>query len=145
MSTSSNSNDEEYDKLRQTIYEYYEEERPKWKQIARKYGVTAGKLKGCYNAWIPSSAQPQSWHDFHFEVPSAGRPCKLGDEHESVIAEAAKYYADNQTPLSKSCLKILVQSYVSLLPQDEQKKIGFKDGITSVRWVKSFSERNNLS
>lgn len=111
----------------------------------RKFNLCVNRIRRAMTAWIPSEAQPTCWSDLKCSFRPTGRPTKLTKEQEEMIADGVKYFAENKTPLSKHGIRAFVEQYVSLLPLVEQEKIGFNNNVPSMRWTKSFADRNGLS
>lgn len=136
----------DYESLQRAVFDcYFDVERSSLTDAAAEHDVSINRIRRAMKAWIFTDAQPQTWKDIQFDLPSVGRPTKLGQQHESTIAEAVRYYAENKTPLSKQGIRALVEHYISLLPLREQERIGFKYNMPSVRWVKNFADRNHLA
>ena len=68
-------------------------------------------------------SQPQTSSDIHIERRSPGRPSLLPLGHEETIAAAIKDFADNNTPLTRTCVRDLIKTYVDLLPPAESRGI----------------------
>lgn len=65
-------------------------------------------------------------------------------DHDKIIADGARYFSENNTPLSRVCLADFVEHYVSLLTSSEQERIGFANNRPSKQWIVNFAIRNNL-
>jgi len=76
------------------------------------------------------------------EQTSPGRPCAVLRRHEMIIADSIRYYADNNTPLTKTGVVDLVMQYVEMLSVREQVNIKFEKGRPSLRFVGRFIKRN---
>ena len=55
------------------------------------------------------------------------------------------YFANNHTPLTRSCMADLVQQYVQLLSESRWQEIGFRDDCPSAQSVTSFIRRHDLA
>lgn len=136
---------DEYDALRMAMFDFTNEDDLSLLEASKRHKVKYWKLNKAMKSWTPTEAQAQSYHDINFDLRDRGRPCTMPSHHEEKIAECARHYASNNTPLTKKGIQSLVEHYVSLLSDDEKANIGFKNGYPSSRWIKSFSQRNNLS
>ena len=83
--------------LRKALFERFSCELATWRSLSTKYSISVSKLRTAYAEWTSycPNSNPQSWKDVHFEPRLPGRPCSIASKHETVIAAAIRYYADN--------------------------------------------------
>lgn len=135
--------DHDLEVLKQAVFERYESH-TSWSKISAEYNVSEWKIRRAFKAWKHSDAQPQSHHDVQFDFGKCGRPLIMPIHHEQRIAEGVRYFALNNTPLTRAGVKDFVVHYVSLLSEEERKDVHFQAGEPSNTWLKSFSARQNL-
>ena len=73
------------------------------------------------------SAQPQSFRDIDLQLPVRGRPFILQIKHAQLISKSVKYFADNNTPLTRPGVREFVRTYVETLPETEREHINLGD------------------
>ena len=113
---------DEYRHLQEAVFERFEGTTP-WGKLATKYRVGSGIIRRSHDFWSTEypESQPQSSNDIHFVRRSPGRPCKLKFEEEMVITDSITQYAENNTSLSRSGVRDMVQDYVKMLSIVRQK------------------------
>ncbi|CDF33433.1 unnamed protein product [Chondrus crispus] len=77
-----------------------------------------------------------------FNDERCGRKPVLFTEEEQTIKKAALEFSRNGTPLSRECLKDLVQMFVNSLPLSHQNALPFKDTRTGDSFVRNFLNRH---
>ena len=120
---------EDYDRLREAIFDRFSSEKTTCKGLANRYGVSVRRLRTAWHnkGQNPPDLQSESYRDIHLQIQSTRRPTSLLLKDETVIVQAIKYFAENCTPLTKEGVIDLVQEYVILLPSKLRQKNGFID------------------
>lgn len=138
------SSDDEMDTLRQAVFKRFENHTT-YKDLSDEFGISERRIRLAYQSMKCLDSQMQSHHDVRLEILPRGRPTKMPTRHEEAIAEAIRYFAENNTPLPREGVKDLVEHYISMLSEEEQDTIHFTGNRPSTTWVKKFSNRNKLS
>ena len=118
-----------------------------WSTLSNKYDVHPSKLRRVYRSWIRVALdfQPLTASDVHLPPLLLGRLFSLHEDEERTLIEAVMYFANNHTPLTRSCMAYLVQHYVQLFSESRRQDIGFRDDRLSAQWVTSFIRRHDLA
>ena len=93
--------------------------------LAQAYGITVSSLRRSFDRWLRTApcAQPSSYKDIDLQLPVRGSPFILQQKHVKVIAESVKYFANNNTPLTRPGVREPVRTYVKMLPEVKREKI----------------------
>ena len=137
----------EDDRLREAIFERFTSSHATWQSLANKHEVSVSKLRTAFRNWVSNAleSQPQHPSDIHLVRVSPGRPCSVARRHELILADAVRYFANNNIPLTKQGVMDLVKDYVDMLPTSEQCKMNFRENRPSKRYVNYFMHRNGLA
>lgn len=133
-------------RLQEAIFDRLSASPTPYQSLAIKHNVSISKIRTAFRHWCVHApeSQPQSPHDIDIPRVSRGRPNAIPKRHEILLAEAAAYYADNNTPLTKHGVSELILCYKSMLPPSEQQKFSFKNNTPSQKFIKNFLNRNGL-
>ena len=58
---------EDYDRLREAIFDRFSSEKTTWNGLANRYGVSVRRLRTAWHNWWqnPPDSQPESYRDIH--------------------------------------------------------------------------------
>lgn len=106
------STNDEFKRLQEAIWERCKCICPPltWDSLAEKHGLKTHRFRRALDLWATKmlESQPVQPSDTHSNYKAAGRPQKHSREHENVIADAVRIYADINTPLIQNGIKALV-------------------------------------
>ena len=132
--------------LQCAIFDRYENQ-TSWAVLSAKHNINESTLRRSFRRWSREIPERQPLHplDVNCVPVGPGRPCAFTLKEESVIKDAVEHFAVNNTPLTKQDLGDLVQQFVAMLPSKRRNEIHFRNDRPSDQWIKSFSNRHNLS
>ena len=73
----------------------------------------------------PPAWQPCDPQDLSVAIPKPGRPQFLHEDEEDLIAEAATYFARNNTPLTRQNLCELTKHLAQMMPSARRRRVPF--------------------
>ena len=123
---SSDSN-EEHELLKQAVWDRTQGDGT-LRGLEEKYDVKLWRLRKAYKSYLSHNyeSQPESYQDVRFALSPTGRPTKIPETHEILLAQAVRHYEDNNKPLTIKGVVDLVQNYIELLPEETQEEFKLK-------------------
>ena len=136
---------EDHRQLQSAVLARFEHERS-WSRLSQDYSIPATTIRRAYRRWVQNAPkfQPQRPEEIHIPTQTVGCPHILTDQEETLIVQALRYFAQNNTPLTKCGVQDLVQHYIELMPVVRQEQIKFKHNRPSLGWVSHFVLRHDM-
>ena len=111
---------------------------------AETCGISQWTLRRSHKRWMsnPPARQPCDPQDFSVAIPKPGLPQVLHEDEEDLIAEAAMYFARNNTPLTRQNLCELTKHLAQMMPSARRRRVPFLTRPPSKACLNGFSHRH---
>ena len=68
----------------------------------------------------------------------------ISPQHAKIIVDSLRYFANNNTPLTRPCVRELIRTYVGMLGYKERMQFDLEDHGPSDSCINKLMERNGL-
>ena len=142
----SSTMDSETFRVREAVFDRQSESSTPYNSLAIKHKVSVSKIRTVFRHWCAnaSNSHPQSPADIRILRVFPGRPHERLERHESLLAEAASHYSENNTPLTRNGVMDLILQYREKLAPAEQSEFKVKHDRPSQTFINNFVQRNGL-